>query len=492
MNDHYSNYDLEEYPVTIEEAGSFPQKRLGTFTFLLSILIVFIIGWSSHSNVWGVVAGICAICLICGMAILISLKQNYDIFSVWPLFGIMTILQFGLNPAIHLATDVFGIEHGPNVYHQMTVVLFSMVLALLMAILGYLLPVGAYLSRFIPKGPDEIDWEKSKLLIIILCFLGLFGFLLLFFALQSAFKTAGGSTASYLSSGLGLILQIIRFAGIAVLFAALRHYWSLRLEGYGRQTLLIFSLLVVISMQVLLGSRNQIAWIVLFVLIIRHKIWKQIQPTVILLGFLLSSFVFLTMGYMNDVVLPKYGVGLMGEDLNYGEYLSNRFVGFYIGEFGRFEDAMAVINNVPDKTTNYTYGRSYLMILPIPRAIWKSKPNFGQMHMNAVFGPGRFESMGTFTYSRAACPLSEAYMNFGYIGIILHFFAMGILFKAIDTYRKYCDMFYIGPAIAAVNMILVLHASMFAAYLATTYYLSLLIPLVLFSYIIKGQKLIEV
>lgn len=96
-----------------------------------------------------------------------------------------------------------------------------------------------------------------------------------------------------------------------------------------------------------------------------------------------------------------------------------------------------VINGIPDKLP-YQYGESliYWLVSPIPRTWWPEKPaiSYGLIIGEKIYGKRDESDAG------GGIPpgfVAEMYLNFGYPGIILGMFLMGLIFKLLyDAYVK--------------------------------------------------------
>ncbi|MBS1730635.1 MAG: oligosaccharide repeat unit polymerase [Bacteroidetes bacterium] len=96
-----------------------------------------------------------------------------------------------------------------------------------------------------------------------------------------------------------------------------------------------------------------------------------------------------------------------------------------------------IINGIPDKLP-YQFGESlvYWLTSPIPRTWWPDKPaiSYGLIIGEKIYGKRDFDDPG------GGIPpgyVAEMYLNFGYAGIVLGMFLMGLLFKLFyDAYKK--------------------------------------------------------
>ena len=95
---------------------------------------------------------------------------------------------------------------------------------------------------------------------------------------------------------------------------------------------------------------------------------------------------------------------------------------------------MIIIAGVPS-LLKYQYGLTYLhlLIYPIPRFIWHSKPSpIGTGIFTEVFFPGEYFAGVT----KGVTLPGELYLNFGILGIVGGMFLFGIFLRGLDKYIK--------------------------------------------------------
>ena len=151
------------------------------------------------------------------------------------------------------------------------------------------------------------------------------------------------------------------------------------------------------------------------------------------------------------VVLALVGITIVGI---IGEYRKNMFgvtelkdLDVEVGAFsglragvetltsysGQASGELAIVATVP-RDVRLLYGDSYLSVLaaPIPRAIWRNKPNSaGRLTSERIFG----QTEGGPAYP--AGPVTEAYWNLHIPGVILVMFAYGAFLRWLaDLYRR--------------------------------------------------------
>ena len=105
--------------------------------------------------------------------------------------------------------------------------------------------------------------------------------------------------------------------------------------------------------------------------------------------------------------------------------------------FAGVDKTAQIIDGIPDKLP-YQFGESlvYWLTSPIPRTWWPDKPaiSYGLIIGEKIYGKRDFDDPG------GGIPpgyVAEMYLNFGYAGIVLGMFLMGLIFKLFyDAYAK--------------------------------------------------------
>jgi hypothetical protein len=103
----------------------------------------------------------------------------------------------------------------------------------------------------------------------------------------------------------------------------------------------------------------------------------------------------------------------------------------YASRTDMFFDQFAGSMTLTDALGSPLLGQSYvaLLTLPIPRAVWPDKPSLGSAAV-AVSAPGRpFQQEG-----RILTVIGEAYLNFGYVGILIVMTGLGYFLTRL--YRR--------------------------------------------------------
>lgn len=227
-----------------------------------------------------------------------------------------------------------------------------------------------------------------------------------------AYRRFGGAQAYEVLSGFQLLNIISGVWPIALIAIGITRYgarwpWIIAAAVYfsmvGTQGYHRFQLLLPIIM--LFGiylARKRYAW-----------------PGAAALAVLISiAMIFPSLKYFGQAVNQK-GLAAGVEVIINGEQTLDDL---YASRTEMFFDQFAGSMTLTDALGSPLMGRSYiaLLALPIPRAFWPDKPSLGSAAV-AISVPGRpFSSEG-----RIVTVIGEAYLNFGYVGIIVVMFWLG-------------------------------------------------------------------
>lgn len=149
------------------------------------------------------------------------------------------------------------------------------------------------------------------------------------------------------------------------------------------------------------------------------------------------------------VIALVAGMGVLREVNSYSRSTSN-FLDATIGTGNGFDAvrSTAIIERVPERA-DFLLGSSYAAIpfFFVPRVVWPDKPNMS-------LGPWvRTELFGVWSRNAGWPPgfVAESYANFGYIGILIMPFCVGVVFRAVyETFRPllgvsfHATVFYIS------------------------------------------------
>ena len=224
-----------------------------------------------------------------------------------------------------------------------------------------------------------------------------------------AFTSSNGYASFYTGSTSGYFLALQLVAGLAMMLLTVR-VTSRRLA---RPSAAWVVLLIAVSMILLgVGQRGRF----LVPLLACGLIWLKTGPRPVpsrrltVLAFVAVFFLTVALGVFRQAPGQRE--------------LSLRSVGAQ--SFGGAEELFAplagLVQTVPSQVP-YLHGRSYLetLVFPVPRALWHGKPRGSITEVTNVFDPA---------HNGLAFPeFGEMYANFGFAGVIIGTFALGMLIQ---------------------------------------------------------------
>lgn len=166
--------------------------------------------------------------------------------------------------------------------------------------------------------------------------------------------------------------------------------------------------------------RGEIIYLLFSILVVRHYGYKKVRAWAIVVALIVS---FLILGFMETLRQRTTDNGA-NQPINFhASQVLNTMI--YTPHFIGVGKTSVVIHKVP-RDLDYLYGKSYAMTLiaPIPRVLWQDKP---------VVRIGRFVGQKIYERpNRSGVPpglIGEAYLNFGWPGIVFILTAAGWLSK---------------------------------------------------------------
>lgn len=216
-------------------------------------------------------------------------------------------------------------------------------------------------------------------------------------------------------------------------------FWT---NSVRRRVILLGAALVVAGLgsviNLLLGSRTgALIGILYFGIVLIYLRRERIKLSKIARYAFLAVFtlyVFAIVGQLRAVVTAGglQDVGGRLEELNLG--IKDEVVSQLYKNFGHLELLAFIIEHKSE--WDYAYGQTYAaaVLSPIPRALWENKPLGGGPMLTNIVAPGSYalgQKRGNSSLTTGV--VIEAYLNFGFLGIIvggfLHGFALGWLTK---------------------------------------------------------------
>ena len=224
--------------------------------------------------------------------------------------------------------------------------------------------------------------------------------------------------------------------GCILCYAWTRNYWLTLLvggpwilgklyQGWGRNSLMIFFLAFFVLTLIQARQTRGIP-------MARQRNWFHLTISVVLvLGFLI---IFPVIRYQRDF-FQAHGPSPSRIISGIQEAYALRHRGTLTEDLAGFNDSLYFLAQVP-KTINYQYGIEYLykyLIAPIPRMLWREKP-LGYTDWSVTrWLEIRVPFSDPRRYGAAPGSIGEAYLNGGWLGIILIFGLTGFCLSLANT-----------------------------------------------------------
>jgi hypothetical protein len=278
--------------------------------------------------------------------------------------------------------------------------------------------------------------------------------------------------------GMGYLIFCTRFTVVGIIVYAVYHYQN-KAKGIKKGSEIILFLMIGLHwiLNSIYLSRSQLLWTFVFIIVIRHYLYKRTRP-LLLLAIPVIPFVFNILSYLIEYYLPNlFQVPTSANPVSFLSYIWERYIFFWIGDYGRFEVDMIVFSKIP-KDIDFFLGRTYsiLFTYPIPRSILQDKLIFSDFFENVI------------TKTHAPSQISELYMNFSYIGIIAGFMFYGVIFRVIKNFlsinRNSLSTFLIYPVLLTFMIIPTTGSLAYNLLILAT----LLIPILLILLISKQRE----
>ncbi len=332
---------------------------------------------------------------------LVFIKERKNIINIKIIFLGMYTIMIALSPVIYyLYNKTFISNTGNSIIYQFPII-----------IIGYLsMIIGFYIIR-----PKKIKEKKNNILelefsrnfaIIILC---LSTFSNIIFILKNRGSYFGGNLVSdnlSLMSGNGIINQIIGldFIGLGLLY---NYYYNTKKS----KNIFFFFLLINIMLFVIRGNRTSVVVTILYLILIKNSYIRVKAKNMLFLAVVTLATI-AVLGMIKDI--------MSSNNANFSTTLYNEL---QIGSIN-----LNYVYLVFPNKTSFQYGKTYLinfiMLRPGPDddfTLWLKK----QIGLSFI-GGGVTPTL-----------LGEGYMNFGYVGIFLLPFIVGIISNILNQKYMY-------------------------------------------------------
>lgn len=224
----------------------------------------------------------------------------------------------------------------------------------------------------------------------------------------------------------------------------------------------------------------------------RYSLICFLLPLIVILHFhkkrinFVKISIFGVFAGMYFLVWDIYRNAMQGTDITENKSISESIYDGFMANLDYFDTLLRLLKS----SQPFLNGSTYLVVLvkPIPRSIWVDKP----MGANSVLTADLFPEYFLIGRSRAASIVTEAYMNFGWIGVLIVMFFTGVLCK--NLYHKYIlNDFNIWNTLKyAIAMIFLLTLVRVDMQIASTFLMYYLIPISVSFYLRTKTKVNQI
>ena len=365
-------------------------------------------------------------------ALPIFLRRDYNLFE--PVTFISGLVLTGVTAKliyiVAVGQDRPFIIRLLLLYHEPAVLLYGTIvlaIGLLAMVVGY----SMNLSRAVPQKifmPNLNNWQPGRMytvMILLFVFSGICfaGFIVTAGVNASSlenlsakrFSDAAGSSAARINSAK---YYLYRGAALSKFVFYIALAWSL----FHRKALLSpvsivasIALVQTMALSFVMSSRASIVLILLDGLVIYYLMRDKIEIRRIMWAGVVSFGLLVVMLSSRDA-----------SDHTMGDLVEKTFAGRDLLDVSK---SAHIINAVPDKI-EYRYGETLygFLVAPVPRSMWEDKPMWaerGPYLMQHVF----FEKAGISGIQPGL--LAELYWNFGWAGVVIGSFLMGIFLRQL-------------------------------------------------------------
>ena len=333
--------------------------------------------------------------------------ERKNIISIKTLFVVIFSAMIGLSPLFYyMDRHTQTLNTGNSIDYQYPIIL-----------IGYLIMVIGLCINFKREKKEKLEEKKQltrqtmanynfyfSIVLLIISFVTNLFFIIANKNLFLGESLEAGRMEAIASNGIIVVLSSFNYLGLGLLY-------EVTLQTKKWKKLFCFFLVVNIIFYIIRGSRTNIVYFLLIILLIRNH-YKKIK-----IRSFVMIFIILLAGLSILQVLRTY---MSGEQTN--------FIGNIYGilEVGSINLDYIVIT-FPDKI-NFQYGYTFLinilMLLPGP---------------DVDFTLWLKQSLGMTFAGGGVTPtiIGEGYINFGYIGVIVTMLIVGVVGKLLD--KRYVD-----------------------------------------------------
>lgn len=363
-------------------------------------------------------------------------------FSIIIMHWIFILIFFVIAPVIQISYGYFPL-HTYLFEEEITLIQFEIIIWIIFY------NIGIYISNNVKIENNKIKKNKeisiNKFALVLMTVLSIISTIIIIkntgitalFSRSTSYLSYNGENSQMKS------LIIKNFTKVTIVFATIISYIYLTRRKKGLSFFIINFVLLLITCFPTGLSRNAAGIIYLGLFIIMYfNNFKKIKNSLkyIMLFLLAFIIIFPAINVFRNNTLEKINI-----ETTIIETTKNISENHLSGDY----DAFVMVGNVNRyvKTYEVTYGKQIIgnLLFFIPRNIWNEKPvGSGSMVL---------EKLG-YKFTNVSCPLvSEWYINFGYLGIIIGAILFGIICSIIDN--KY--WFYMNKENSEIKLITLLY-----------------------------------
>lgn len=290
--------------------------------------------------------------------------------------------------------------------------------------IGYFWTRARRLSLLIPKPPDGVSRTKYRLLIRVFILVSLISAVVL--------EVAGGGIIGRLLSPLDLrntaeidwwyfyiqwgllLIQVATWSMLA---------FRLSVGKTKRLSLLMIGTLVLAILLSFSQNRTLVINLLLPILLLFHYHVKRLRAQHLAVIAALGLSYFLGWDVYRNATVGREFIRETMPRAVYDGVMAN---------LDYLDSLLSASARIPDHD-DFRGGQTYLSLLfkPIPRSLWQDKPLGGNSALTLIVDPDAFQR----GFSRAASVITEAFVNFSWVGVPILLFVVGVICRALMQYR---------------------------------------------------------
>ena len=414
-------------------------KKINLSIILFSFTILFISFFYNYNYSFFLLIPSFLILLITSIPILIS--NDHNVFS--PLCYLIYFIFLNLFLRnLYIIYDYPSKSYVDGIFllYESKDLLIKPVLLTLTGFIFFTLGYLFYRSKSAyPKNTNNsVNWNSKKLnlLSFVLSLISLISlikfivasklnFLLITLKSFSSYRGTATDLSDYNANG---FLRVLIQLSLVVFYINYIHFKKSQNKTFSNKFYLIFSFLISLLFFFFTQSRSGVMFLFINCFLINYYLnFNKFSYKRLLV---LSTIVVLFFSFMTSLR------GGSGFDLNdaFQDSLFSVLDPLVANNGGIDTSKTAHIINYVDKHNDFKYGSGYLFIFSsfIPRTIWPNKP----VNIDSEVG---IKIYGATSYGTGAVPpglIAESYWNFGYLGILIIPFIVGIFTRRIHNYFK--------------------------------------------------------